>query len=93
MGDQHPIHISIYIKNESPKAEDNQYIIGYEVEDNDPCLIFTPVMFLEALSSFAKDHDLIYETTVSQLRQRLETFMMSTVVPSHIQAKRDNKIY
>jgi hypothetical protein len=50
-------------------------------------LIFTPVMFFEALDSFAKDHDLIYEVTLSQLRQRLEAFMMSAVVPPHIEAK------
>jgi hypothetical protein len=37
MGDQHPIHISIYIKNDSPKDEHEKYKTGYEVEDNDPC--------------------------------------------------------
>ena len=64
-----------------------EYKIGYEVEDNDECLIFTPTMFEEALDSFAKDHNIIYKVTVTQLRQRLQAFMMSSVVPTHIQAK------
>jgi hypothetical protein len=87
MSDQLPIHISKYVKNDEATGEHDQLKIAYEIEDNDECLIFTPVMFREALNSFAKDHDVIYDVTLDQLRHRFEAFQMSSVVPPHIHSK------
>jgi hypothetical protein len=87
MAGQLPIHISIYVKNTEAKGDYDELKIGYEVEDNDECLIFTPTMFTEALDSFAKDHDKIYGVTLHQLRQRFAAFQMSAVVPPHIRSK------
>jgi hypothetical protein len=87
MADQLPIHISIYVKNDEAKGDYDQLKIGYEVEDNAECSIFTPIMFREALDSFAKDHDKIYGVTLYQLRQRFAAFLMSAVVPPHIHSK------
>ena len=75
------------MENELAKTPGEKLKIGYEVKDDDDCLIFTPVMFREALHSFAKDNDLIYEVTVAQLCQRLAAFEISAVVPPHIRAK------
>jgi hypothetical protein len=87
MAGQLPIHISIYVKNTEAKGDYDQLKISYEVEDNDECLIFTPIMFSEALDSFAKDHDKIYGVTLDQLRQRFAALQMSAVVPPHIGSK------
>ncbi|CAB4008327.1 Hypothetical predicted protein [Paramuricea clavata] len=81
------IHILVYVKNELSKDEHDKFKIGYEVEDNDECIIFTPTMFKEALESYAKDHDIIYKVEPTDLHQRLQMYLATSHVPPHVESK------
>jgi hypothetical protein len=81
MSDQLPIHISIYVKNDEATGEHDKLKIAYEIEDNDECLIFTPVMFREALNSFAKDHEyLIVESIHCNILMQRIRMMCYTMI-------------
>ena len=81
------IHISVYVKNELSKDDRDKFKIGYEVEDNDECIIFTHTMFKEALESYAKDHDIIHKVEPTDLHQRLQMYLATSHVPPHVESK------
>ena len=46
------VHIDIYILNDKAQTPHEKYKIGYEVEDNDKNILFSPVILKECIRDF-----------------------------------------
>ena len=81
------IHISIYLKNDNSKGDDDKYISVYNVDDDDANLLFSPEIFPEPFIDWCKDLGHIVHVPSDLIRTRLQTYVSTHSVESHIVAK------
>ena len=77
------IHISIYLKNDNSKGDDDKYISVYNVDDDDANLLFSPEIFPEPFIDWCKD----LGSSPDLIRTRLQTYVSTHSVEPHIVAK------
>jgi hypothetical protein len=81
------IHISIYLKNDNPKGDDDKYIPVYNVDDDDVNLLFSPDIFPEPFVDWCNDLGNIVHIPSDLIRTRLQTYVSTHSVEPHIVAK------
>jgi hypothetical protein len=81
------IHVTIYLKNDNPKGDDDQYIPAYNVDDDDANLLFSPDIFPEPFFDWCHDLGNIVRVPSELIRTRLQTYVSTHIVEPHIVAK------
>ena len=69
------VNIEIFLKNENNKS-----YLGYEVDDNDENLLFTPFLFPECLAQFYNDENIVREITPEIIKRRLEEMKKKVIM-------------
>ena len=81
------IHITLYVKNDKSTCNKDRYCEGYNVEDNDDDLLFSPIIFPECIADWAHHRGNIIKLTAADIRTRLDEFHTTHTVPVYVAAK------
>ena len=81
------IHVTLYVKNPAFTCGKNKYCEGYNVDDNDADLLFSPTIFPECIEDWAYHRGNIINLSAEVLRERLEEFQTTHTVPVYVVSK------
>ena len=81
------IHITLYVKNDKSTCTKNQYCEGYNVDDNDGDLLFSPIIFPECIADWAHHRGNIIDVPTSLIRTRLTELQRTHTVPTCVVSK------
>ena len=81
------VHVTLYVKNEKSTCADNIHRAAYNVDDNDPDVLFSPIIFPECLVDWSEDRGQIIKVPADLIRSRLNEKCQTTAVPPLVISK------
>ena len=81
------IHITLYVKNDKSTCDKDQYCEGYNVEDNDADLLFSPNIFPECIADWCHHRGNIIKISAADISARLDQFQTTHTVPVYVASK------
>jgi hypothetical protein len=81
------VHVTLYVKNEEATDVHNEHRAGYDVDDNDPDVLFSPIIFPECLVDWHENRGQIIKVPADLIRDRLDEKCQTTVVPPLVISK------
>jgi hypothetical protein len=81
------IHVTLYVKNPASTCHKDKYCEGYNVDDDDNDLLFSPNIFPECIEDWCHNRGNIIDISAETIRERLEEFQTTHTVPVYVVSK------
>ena len=81
------VHVTLYVKNEKATDTHNAHRPAYDVDDNDPDVLFSPIIFPECLLDWKENREQIIKVPADLIRDRLVEECRTTALPPLVISK------
>ena len=81
------VHVTLYVKNEKATGAHDMHRAAYDVNDNGPDVLFSPIIFPECLVDWSEDREQIIKVPADLIRNRLDEKCQTTGVPPLVISK------